>query len=556
MNLQKWLFEKLDTDSMMKEKLLKVWAKNTQTGEVKYCTGSWISLLSQEKKFQWTEINWASEINSLLKDWDGEKSLAKDLKKQLEQKYWIVSKYRTELNDVDSDDLFWNWWKSEQKIVLQDVMKSLLYWNKWDYEKFKDYLINVKNLWLEEYKRKIIWLQEINWYYSMMDYSYEKETKQLHNTEKELNIKEFDLLNEIESLQLISQIIKEAENNYNKNQNDKYLERLKTMQSIKEDIERTKSIIERSNNNINEYNLFLKQKDFWKEWNFEKLNQIFQMELKNFKGSQKDAVRRYINYMQRLERFKKQEIDEIPWLDFALVNILAYGPLTKNKRNKIKDDFLNKYWVKWIWLINSLNNILTDVSYISKIKRYWYFVNMKRDWEEIKGNIFEEKEEAIKFVKEFIKNHKEDSVGVMIEKRDITNDGNMSWFWGDPVYIWFNVSYILDPKVQEERDYTHFKTYWINIKSDVINYSDIDYDNKKIVRWDDSESEKSIYLWIRLPFCSKGYFVRTSYKEKDFFDLNTKEDFEKFINSFKDLSKDHKNISFDDSLKDCEIEIL
>ena len=100
-NNQQWIFEK----KRIENGVLKVWAKNTKTWELKYCTGSGIDLQNQVNTVLSKDIDWKSEIDNLLQSWNGNSSLADSLKQQLSEKYWIW-KIATELDSVNSDSLF------------------------------------------------------------------------------------------------------------------------------------------------------------------------------------------------------------------------------------------------------------------------------------------------------------------------------------------------------------------------------------------------------------------------------------------------------------------
>ena len=119
-NDQIWIYDRKEIDWSK----LKVWAKNTQTNESKYCTWPWIDLANQINDVLANDnINWRDEINDLLSSWDGDSSLADKLKQQLSEKFWIW-KLDSEISAVNPNDLFFEQQRDAVLATVPVVMKS------------------------------------------------------------------------------------------------------------------------------------------------------------------------------------------------------------------------------------------------------------------------------------------------------------------------------------------------------------------------------------------------------------------------------------------------
>lgn len=107
----KWVFEKLDSEELNKEKL-KIWLKNLKTNDLKYCTWPWIDIKTLSKETSLSiktinSLNWEKEINELLnqnKNWDWS-DMSQSIKSFISNKYWIWKK-AIELNETSWTDLF------------------------------------------------------------------------------------------------------------------------------------------------------------------------------------------------------------------------------------------------------------------------------------------------------------------------------------------------------------------------------------------------------------------------------------------------------------------
>lgn len=108
MDKNKWIFEKVDQDDLDFNWILKIWVRNIETNDVKYCTWAWIKIDKKsfliDDKTKFDNINWKEEINQLLPDWDW-KDLSASLNQLLSNKYWIW-KLANDLNWLQTENLF------------------------------------------------------------------------------------------------------------------------------------------------------------------------------------------------------------------------------------------------------------------------------------------------------------------------------------------------------------------------------------------------------------------------------------------------------------------
>lgn len=111
-----WIFDTLDSDSLLKGKL-KIWIKNIETNERKYCTWPWINMsnLMLDSWIDWktaSSLNWEKEMNSLLKNWWDWKDLTSEIIEHLSSKYWLSKT----LDNMNKDDIFAPWLPCDYKI--------------------------------------------------------------------------------------------------------------------------------------------------------------------------------------------------------------------------------------------------------------------------------------------------------------------------------------------------------------------------------------------------------------------------------------------------------
>ena len=99
---------------------LKVWALNTETGEKKYCTWSWINLKNKWLDFQKKSINWQNDLDIILKEWDWFSSISDIIIKHLNKIYWIWSL------EENSSSLFSNWIELSQSKIKEDIESNFL----------------------------------------------------------------------------------------------------------------------------------------------------------------------------------------------------------------------------------------------------------------------------------------------------------------------------------------------------------------------------------------------------------------------------------------------